>query len=219
MLWIVTLITCGVCALLIIGGKAIARRQVVGSASVEQDRLLAEIRALLDSLEGMAGNTDAYVSKPQFDNLCAQVTSAKANLENEKSSLVSIERNLETAQKSVEGKETAQQEIKSAKEEEEDRLEELLANYAGISEESTHLEHRLAESMKNLDVIMTELKLTADQRSLLEELSKALTQAGSSLRDLLMEYQSVNTRLQNLKQQHADLEDEYTKLVEQQLGE
>ena len=34
-----------------------------------------------------------------------------------------------------------------------------------------------------------------------------------------MEYSGVNERLLTLTQQHKDLEEEYTKLVEQQLGE
>jgi hypothetical protein len=38
------------------------------------------------------------------------------------------------------------------------------------------------------------------------------------LRDLIIDYQGLNERLDNLKGQHADLENEYTKLVEQQLG-
>ena len=78
---------------------------------------------------------------------------------------------------------------------------------------------KLDQIQKSLDNIMAELELTEDQRGLLDELSKALTSAGSNLRDLLMEYEAVKTRLENLRQQHLDLEEEYTKLVEQQLGE
>jgi predicted nuclease with TOPRIM domain len=67
--------------------------------------------------------------------------------------------------------------------------------------------------------MLSELQLTLDQRAVLEELNNALISAGSRLRELLTEYSSVNQRIQALQQQLKDLEDEYTKLVEQQLGE
>jgi predicted nuclease with TOPRIM domain len=73
--------------------------------------------------------------------------------------------------------------------------------------------------MKSLDAILSELNLTQDQRKHLSDLSETLTSAGGRLRELLTEYQTVKERLDMLTQQHADLEEEYTKLVEQQLGE
>ena len=66
---------------------------------------------------------------------------------------------------------------------------------------------------------MNEVQLTDAQKAVLQELSNTLTNSGSVLRDLLTEYESINERLNMLKLQLNDLEDEYTKLVEKQLGQ
>lgn len=217
--WIVTLVTCFLSIGLIVVGKIFAGRQLVGLASAEKDRLIKQMDEVMKQIEGCSKDTANFISAAQFETLVSQVETAVSMLKKEKETLATIESSLDTAQKSVEEKESAQQELKTSKEEEESVLEELLGNYTGIAEESTQLEHQLAESLKSLDNIMAELELTEDQRGLLDELSKALTSAGSNLRDLLMEYEAVKTRLENLRQQHLDLEEEYTKLVEQQLGE
>ena len=81
------------------------------------------------------------------------------------------------------------------------------------------LEQQLANSMKNLDQLMNDVQLSETQRALLDDLSSALSGAGERMRDLLTEYNTVHERLELLQQQHRDLEDEYTRLVEQQLGE
>jgi predicted nuclease with TOPRIM domain len=61
--------------------------------------------------------------------------------------------------------------------------------------------------------------MTQSQREMFLGLQSTVEEAGARLRDLLMEYQTVNERLNMLRQQHSDLEEEYTRLVEQQLGE
>lgn len=217
--WVITLVTSLICVGVILGGKVFAKRQLVGSAKIEKDKLVAAIENTLNKLKGFSNDTDSFVSQAQFETLASQVETARKMLEKEKDTLLEIEANLDKAQKSVEEKEAIQQDLKSSNEEEDAILEELLTNYSGIAEESALLEKQLAESLKSLDRIMSELKLTDEQRALLEELQRALTVAGANLRDLLMEYEAVKSRLENLKQQHLDLEDEYTKLVEQQLGE
>jgi predicted nucleic acid-binding Zn-ribbon protein len=66
--------------------------------------------------------------------------------------------------------------------------------------------------------MIVEMPMTADQKAVFQALSDTLSSASSRLRDLIIDYQGLNERLDNLKGQHADLENEYTKLVEQQLG-
>ena len=73
--------------------------------------------------------------------------------------------------------------------------------------------------MKNLESILGEVTLTDDQKAELDKLNDALSSAGENMRTLITEYESVNERLKMLREQHEDLEEEYTKLVEQQLGE
>jgi hypothetical protein len=64
----------------------------------------------------------------------------------------------------------------------------------------------------------SEVALTADQRAIFEALSTALTTASSQLRDVIIAYQNAHERLVALQGQYTDLENEYIKLVELQLG-
>ena len=204
---------------LLFGGVTFLRKGLRESGVSKKKELMETYEEVQGELTDLLKYTNSYASKGQFDTLLKMIEQVQVELENEKKSLVDIEAKLDTAQKDVEGKEAQQQELKSAKEEDELALEDLLSNYSQISEESVTLEQKLAQSLKNLDQMMEELTLTQEQKQMLEELSGALTDAGSLFRDLITEYQSVNERLEMLRTQHDDLEDEYTKLVEQQLGE
>ncbi|MCB0336767.1 MAG: hypothetical protein KDD62_10695, partial [Bdellovibrionales bacterium] len=144
---------------------------------------------------------------------------ALSDLEREKLSLKDIENKLDNSQKSVEQREIEQQDLKTSQETSEDKLQELMGSFASISEEATKLEAQLADALKALDNIQSTVEITPDQKATIDELTAALEEAGSLLRDLLMEYQALNERLEMLQTQHDDLEDEYTRLVEQQLGE
>jgi archaellum component FlaC len=64
----------------------------------------------------------------------------------------------------------------------------------------------------------SELQMTPDQQAVFSELSNALTSASAQLRDVIVDYQNAYERLESLRSQHKDLESEYSKLVEQQLG-
>jgi uncharacterized protein involved in exopolysaccharide biosynthesis len=80
------------------------------------------------------------------------------------------------------------------------------------------LEHKLAQTLRSLDAMIAENPLNADQRALFQELTNALTNASAQLRDVIVDYQAVYERLDALRTQYADLEKEYTKLVDLQLG-
>lgn len=162
---------------------------------------------------------DSYYSKSQFEEISNRLTKIKTDIDKEKSTLREIEGKLDSAQQTVEGKEAHQQELKSSKEEDEIKLEEILSDYQDLSSKSISLEQQLAQSMKNMEAILSEVMLTADQRAVLDDMNETLSKAGENMRNLITELEGVNNRLLMLKEQHEDLEEEYTKLVEQQLGE
>jgi primosomal protein N'' len=122
------------------------------------------------------------------------------------------------AQAEVLQREASHQDIKTAKRDDEVALQEVVSNYNDISTESVSLERRLAESLKSIDKMSAEVALTADQKAVFEALSTALTTASSQLRDVIVAYQNMHERLAALQGQYADLENEYIKLVELQLG-
>jgi putative ABC transport system permease protein len=204
---------------LIVALGLVIKKKLSGGQTEQINALVLEVSELDRKIDEIQSQAKDLISKSQADSAQEQLESARAAITAEKSNLAAIERKLDKAQKLVEGKEAIQQELKSGKAEDERKMAELLAGYADISAESVMLEQQLAASMKNLDQIMSEVDMTVDQRSVLQDLSGALTTAGSRLRDLIMEYQQTNERLQALNVQHKDLEEEYTRLVEQQLGD
>lgn len=211
---VMTAIGGALCYGVILFAKKVAASSVGSERANKQKMLDSKYKELL----GLTKFADAYASKGQLQALLVQVDEAKQAVEDQKTTLKQVEESLDKAQKMVEEKETSQQELKTMKEEDERKLSELLENYESMAQEAVTLEQQLAQSMKDLDQMMSEITLTADQKSVFEQLSESLLQAGSRLRDLITEYEAVKERLESLKQQHKDLEEEYTRLVEQQLG-
>jgi len=201
------------------GGYIVIKKQRGGSSTTTRANLLMEIASLSTEIDGLKKYERSYSGAQQLTGLQERINALTAMLASENAALKVIEEKLHGAQKIVEGKETQQQEVKSVKVKDEVMLQGILARYNDVAEESKALEQRLAQSMKSLDAILSELNLTQDQRKHLSDLSDLLTSAGERLRELLTEYQTVKERLNMLNLQHADLEEEYTKLVEQQLGE
>jgi DNA repair exonuclease SbcCD ATPase subunit len=204
---------------LIFGAMVLLKKKLVSATATQSEKLKEEIAVTTGKLKELAAFAPAYASKLQLtaieDGIGGEITA----LSDEKNRLKQVEEKLESAQKLVEEKEGTQQETKASKDEDEQKLRELLAAYNDISSESIALERKLASSLKNLETMMGEVQMTDQQKTFLNELVTALTDASSQLRELLTEYQSINERLNNLEAQHNDLEEEYTKLVEQQLGE
>lgn len=184
-----------------------------------KEEILKKIEECREKIEKQKQYLDSYISRSQFEGVAKKVEQARVGLENDKRKLREIEQKLETAQKDVEKKEAQQQDTRSAKEEHDTKLADLLTRFDEMSTDCVSLEQNLAQSLKNLDAIMAQLDLTEMQKAVLLDLSNTLQQASSNLRDLIFDYQTVNERLKGLTQQHADLEEEYTRLVEQQLGQ
>lgn len=197
----------------------ILSRKLASVSGSETAELQSEIDNKSARLEELASKAKNYASKKQLNSLEQLLKQEEINLAGEKDRLKEVETRLEDAQKMVEGKESEQQELKTAHSEDEKKLQELLSAYEQISSESMSLEKKLAASLKNLEAIIAEAVLNEDQKAILTNMLNTLTEGSSRLRELITEYQAVNERLTTLNQQHKDLEDEYTKLVEQQLGE
>jgi chromosome segregation ATPase len=130
----------------------------------------------------------------------------------------SLAEKLDKTRAEVEHREGEQQELRAMHIEDEAAVAQLLSAYNEFSTESLNLEQKLAESLKTLDAMSSEIKMTPDQKVVFQELSNALTATSAQLRDVIIDYQNANERLTTLRERFADLEREYTKLVEQQLA-
>lgn len=216
---LMTLIGCVVSGAMIFAVFAIKKKQAAGSVLNAIKETTSRIETADKSIQAQLASSANLGSKAQLTNITSQSEEAKNNLSKEKDLLKEIEAKLDTVQKAVETKESQHQDMKSAKEDDEAKLTELLASYETISQESIELEQKLAASLKSLDSIMESTPMNDGQKAVLTELSNTLTNAGARMRDLVTEYNLVKERLDSLGQQHKDLEEEYTRLVEQQLGE
>jgi chromosome segregation ATPase len=204
---------------IIFGALTVLKKRAASTAGAEVQSAGSKLPELESQIKEIIASASALVSKKKLENISAQIEAAQTELEKEKANLKEIETRLDQAQKLVEEKEGVHQEMKSSKEEDEMRLKDMMERYSDLSSESMALEQKLASSMKNLDQLLSEVTLTEDQRAMFENLSVSLTSSGERMRDLLTEYSTVHERLELLQQQHKDLEEEYTRLVEQQLGE
>lgn len=206
-------------ATLIFGSMLFFRRLSVSSGGRESETYKKQIEDATRQVRELLASANNFVSRGQVDALSRQIQLLKTDLATEGRLLKEIEQKLETAQSNVEEREAGQQNVKTSRQEDEARLQELLTSYADIYAESISLEQSLAASLKSLDAIISELKLTDVQKEIFVELNNILTEAGARVRDLMMEYETTKQRLEMLRTQHTDLENEYAKLVEQQLGD
>jgi len=205
----------------ILGGGFIWLKKQSNSATAgtNPEALLSEVRVSDKTLADLVARKEPVFSNAGFEDLQAKVATMLDQAAKERDRLKEIESKLETSQKAVEAKEQDQQETKAAKDEDITKVQEILANYDTIESAAIELEQKLATSLKSLDSILTEVALSAPQKEGLRSLSDSVTEAGARLRDLLSEAQTVNERLNGLQMQHQELESEYTRLVEQQLGD
>lgn len=215
-----TFIISTILSLALIGaGFFYLKRMMLGPVGSQRETAADAIKTLDKEILGFKQYMNSYSGTGQFDSVVAMLEDFRRQIETEKEQLKQLEEKLEGSQQHVEGKEASQQELKAARDADEKALDELLASYESIAAESVALEAQLAASLKNLDHMFEELETTDEQKQMLEYVQEALTNASALLRDLMTEYDSMQERLNLLKEQHTDLEDEYTRLVEQQLGE
>lgn len=207
-----------VSALIVFGAFFLLKSQIGGSSKAQSEALSAEIAEISSRTIQLLDGCESHVSAAQLAAIEKELEEIQTSISSQKSLLQEVDSKLNVAQKKIEEKEVHHQEMKTSKVEDEVKLAELMAAFATNSSESLGLEQRLAMSLKNIDEFLSTIELTPDQRNLLEDLSKALSSAGSRLRDLITEYETVRNRLATLQSQLQDLEDEYTRLVEQQLG-
>lgn len=192
-----------------------------GSGGKTKDKFEVHSKALQSaesSLKNDAEKSKNLVPSKQIATVQSQLESIEASIAQERAQLAKVEATLSKSQQDVEARENTHQNQKIAKLDEEEKLNQLLEKHESLSAESMELERSLAEAMKNLDKLLEESDMTQSQRDLIKELQESMEAAGARLRELISEYEAVKSRVEALRQQHLDLEEEYTRLVELQLG-
>lgn len=196
----------------------IGRRSGFRASDQEMAELRDESRRLEESLVEVLSENNRFASKGQIEHLRKQTDEFLEASSKQREILNELNEKIDAIRADVERREAEQQELRALKAEDEATIVQVLAAYTESSAESLALEQRLAESLRSLDTMSGEIKMNADQRAVFQELSNAMTSASSQLRDVIIDYQNANERLEGLRVRFADLEKEYSRLVEQQLG-
>jgi chromosome segregation ATPase len=200
-----------------LAGLLLGKRLSGGDSDEEIAKLREESRVLETKIIDLLTGEEELISKGQLAAIQRKATEYRSAVESQRKARVELEQKLTSAHADVIAREAAHQEIKAEKQDDEVALQSVMSNYSDISTESVSLERRLAESLKTIDKMSTEISMTEDQRAVFEALSNALTNASTQLRDVIVAHQNVYERLEALRAQYTDLEAEYIKLVELQL--
>ena len=189
-----------------------------GEESNEHIAQIREESRILENqiIEVLAGEGE-LASKTQLSSIRKKAVEYRAAAESQKATRVELDQKLATSQADVISRESAHQDIKAEKQDDEVALQSVISNYSDISSESVSLERRLADSLKTIDKMTTEVAMSEDQKAVFDALGNALTNASAQLRDVIVAHQNVYERLEALRSQYTDLEAEYIKLVELQL--
>lgn len=200
-----------------LAGLLLGKRLSGGDSDEEISRIREEARVLETKIIDLLAGEEEMISKEQLATIQRKATEYRSAVESQRKARIELEQKLTSAHADVIAREAAHQEMKAEKQDDEVALQSVMSNYSDISTESVSLERRLAESLKTIDKMSTEISMTEDQRAVFEALSSALTNASAQLRDVIVAHQNVYERLEALRSQYTDLEAEYIKLVELQL--
>ena len=137
---------------------------------------------------GLLSNINQVASKGQIQSIITQTERFIAALKEQKDNLQETEIRLTKAQQNVIQRELSQQEIKTARQEDEKVLLEVMTNYQDFSTQSVALEQKLAQTLRTLDDMVAENPMGPDQRAVFQELTNALTTASAQLRDVIVQH-------------------------------
>jgi chromosome segregation ATPase len=200
------------------GALVFGRRLGARASDDDIGAMLEESRVLDSKLVETLADVERLASKTQLTFLAEQSSKLRQAATEQKDQLSRIAERVDKTRADVQVRELEQQELRALKDDDETAIHHALNRYNEFSAESLSLEQKLAESLRTLDAMSSEIKMTPDQQAVFSELSNALTQASSQLRDVIIDYQNAHERLSNLSSRFGDLEKEYTKLVDQQLA-
>ena len=129
-----------------------------------------------------------------------------------------LESKLKDMQVKVEGAESAHNSLKKEKEESVNLAAELKDRNVKLDQDNNTLQSELSQSLGQLTLLSSEIKLTPDQEAGFKKLRASVTAANEQLKTLSGTYKRSSGRFTALFAQYSDLEKEFTKLVEKELG-
>jgi chromosome segregation ATPase len=193
-------------------------KNIVAKRSQSEDSLSLNTQNIINKLLSEINHIDKLASVKQKLSLEQTITALNNSIITEQNELIRIEQLLSTRQHEVEDREIKIQSVKTANEEEIEALKNLSENLENLTNESAELEESLEGSLNDLNRLGSEIEMTREQRAKLDDYSSTLEQARKNLQELAYEAQESERRLKLLSQQFNSLEQEYSKLIEQQFA-
>lgn len=180
--------------------------------------LESEIASLGRRIEDALSYCDKMISLDEIMQKEQQITKLKADLQEEQEKLEKLDKQVENMQKAVEGEEAAHNSLKKGREEATTLAEELRSSQDQLRNEQKRLQTELEHSISELNVLNNEVELTAEQQAAFDQVYTTLQNAQDQVQMLSDVYAQAYSRFNNLESQYAELEREFTKLVEKELG-
>ena len=212
-------ITLGLLSAAAIGGFVFYIKMKANAGLGQEKKDLKLTLAGLDQdLISLTKDSEQLISKQQLESIRNRRQELVTQMTEAKSLLKELDSKLKSSQQAVKQSEVEQAKLKAVKVGDENKIAEIITTYESLNGASIALEKKLAESMHQLDTLESEVQMTEKQRESLKKISSALSGAGERMRELITEYDTINKKLIELQQNYLDLEDEYKRLVEQQLS-
>jgi chromosome segregation ATPase len=176
------------------------------------------VKSVQEELINFKFNPVDFVSRAQYEYASESTERLTKAIEVARAELRHVELELEATQIEVEKREVKIQDLKGAREEEAKLLYHISQEFALLHQEGENLRASLDNSLEHIQKMEQELSLTKAQAEELAKLQGVVTGTMDRLKELTVEGQEVERRLKVLSQQYRSLEEEYTKLVEQQFS-
>ena len=216
------LVTTVIGAVLFAGGIFVLDRifKAKKGASVGKD--VAVFEEQVGSLTSAIEKSLSYVEEMQplenAKDLESQIEGLERELAGEREKLAKLDKQVEALQSSVEAEEAQHGELKRGKDEATALANEIRSRQDEMGLEYNRLENELEQSLAQLSALSGEISLNPEQKSALKKITTAMEKSREQLTVLVDLHTQARNRFLSLETQYAELEREFTKLVEKELS-
>ncbi len=197
--------------------KFLAKKHT-GEATDELKTIIPEIEQLDISLEAARAHLRVLEPISKLIEVKEKEKNINETLEIQQVIFKKLETKLKEMQVKVEDAESAHNSLKKEKEESVNLATELKDRNVKLEQDNNTLQSELSQSLGQLTLLSSEVKLTPDQEAGFKKLRASVTAANEQLKTLSGTYKRSSNRFTALFAQYSDLEKEFTKLVEKELG-
>lgn len=177
-----------------------------------------EIQSMSDTIERGLSYCRDMIPYSKLKSRKADIERFNQQLSEERGKLEKLDKQVESLQGTIEVEESSHNELKKGKEEAGELAEQLRMNKDQLEGEYTRLEAELSRSLTEVSALSSEIEMTSDQKIACDKVQAGLENARLQLSTLADIYTQASTRFTNLENQYQELEGEFTKLVEKELG-